>query len=248
MTIRFSIKNQVGSIVIDHGPGNQIDWTFVEELEYAAEEAVRSSARVVVISATGSDFSAGGAASLFAGKDLNQLRSTLQSIQYAFSLIESIPVPTIAAVQGRAWGGGFELALRADFILAERDAVLRFPEGTVGFLPLAGGAQRLAARVGVAVATRLILMTDEVPAEELGKAGVLTVTPRGALAEYTEALTARLAGGPTQAFAGTKAVLAAWSRFGMAAADEVMMHRAEGLFETEDVALAASGSSAFVGR
>ena len=106
----------------------------------------------------------------------------------------------------------------------------------------------MAARVGAAVATRLILTAEEVSADELDAAGVLTVTPRGALVERTHTLAARLAAGPTQAYAGTKAVLAAWTRFGLAAADEVMVDRAARLFATEDYAAAMSGSSAFLGK
>lgn len=248
MSITFSINNDVGALVIDHGPGNHIDWAFVEELGRAAELAAQSAARAIVIKATGPDFSGGGHPSLFADKNVDQIRSTIRSIEQAFALVESIPVPTIAAVQGRAWGGGFELALRADFVLADQDASFRFPEATVGVLPLAGGGQRLAARVGAAVAARLILTAEEVSADELDAAGVLTVTPRGALVERTHTLAARLAAGPTQAYAGTKAVLAAWTRFGLAAADEVMVDRAARLFATEDYAAAMSGSSAFLGR
>lgn len=248
MSISYSVHNSLGALVIDHGPGNLIDWAFIEELGRAAEEAAQSAARVVVISASGPDFSGGGHPSLFADKDLNQIRSMIRGIEQAFALVESIPVPTIAGVQGRAWGGGFELALRADFILADQDARFRFPEATVGVLPLAGGGQRLAARVGVAVATRLVLAAEDIPADELDAAGVLVMTPRGALAEHTKTLAARLGVGPTQAYAGTKAVLAAWTRFGLAAADEVMVDRAARLIATEDVALAATGSSAFVGR
>lgn len=248
LSIGYSVDDSVGALVIDHGPGNRIDWTFIEELGQAAEEAARSAARVVVISASGPDFSRGGHASLFADKDLKQIRSMIRGIEQAFALVESIPVPTIAAVQGRALGGGFELALRADFILADEDARLGFPEATVGVIPLAGGSQRLAARVGVAVATRLVLAAEEIPATELDAAGVLVITPRGALVDQTKTLAARLAVGPTQAYAATKAVLAAWTRFGLAAADEVMVDQSARLFATEDVALAASGSSAFVGR
>ena len=247
MSISYAVNDHVGSIVIDHGPGNRIDAAFIEELGHAADAAAQSSARAVVISASGEDFSGGGAATLGAGMNLDQLRALVRRINQVFDLVEAIPVPTIAAVQGRAWGGGIELALRADFILADQNALFRFPEATVGVLPLAGGAQRLAARVGVAVASRAVMLTDEIPAAELGATGLLTVTPSGALIEHTQRLATRLASGPTQAHAGTKAVLAAWARSGLAASDEVMMDRASRLFGTEDVALAATGA-AFVGR
>jgi hypothetical protein len=66
--------------------------------------------------------------------------------------------------------------------------------------------------------------------------------------ERTATLAARLSSGPTQSYAGTKAILATWTRSGLAAADEVMMDRATRLFDTEDMAMAATGSAAFVGR
>lgn len=247
LSISYSTDAGVGALVIDHGPGNRIDGDFIEQLGRAADQASRSAARVVVVTATGPDFSHGGHPTLFADKDLLEIRAMIRGIEQAFALVESLPVPTVAAVQGRAFGGGFELALRADFVLAEPDASFWFPEATVGLLPLAGGAQRLAARVGTAIATRLILTADETPATELAAVGALVATPPGALVEHTQVLAARLAAGPTQAYAGTKAVLAAWTRSGMAAADEVMVDHAARLFATEDVS-AAARQAPFVGR
>jgi len=64
------------------------------------------------------------------------------------SAVEVLRVPTVAAVRGAAFGGGFELALSCDFLVAADNAVFRCIEVTTGFIPIAGGLQRLAERVG----------------------------------------------------------------------------------------------------
>ncbi|MGY2736623.1 enoyl-CoA hydratase/isomerase family protein [Sphingomonas sp. UYP23] len=246
--VNFSSSGEVGSITIDNGAYNLIDQAFVSDLAQAAADAGDSDARVVTLRATGSDFCGGGHPDLFANKDKAQIRALIRTINQTYETIERLPVPTIAVVQGRAMGGGFELALRCDFLIAADDAQFRFLEADYGVLPLAGGAQRLAARIGIAAASRSVLLSETIPASDLAKLGVLTVADRNSLGQQADALSVRLGHGPTQAYAGTKRILAAWARGGLDAADEVMIDLASRLFETQDVSIAASGSTDFLGR
>jgi enoyl-CoA hydratase/carnithine racemase len=100
-----------------------------------------------------------------------------------------VPQPTIASVFGFALGGGFELALSCDLIVASDDAVLGLPETRVGIVPGGGGTQLLSRRIGLARAKDLILSGRRIGAEEARDIGVAQrVVPRDGLAEVTRAL------------------------------------------------------------
>jgi len=106
-----------------------------------------------------------------------------------FDSIRAIPQPTIASVFGYALGGGFELALSCDLIVASDEAVFGLPETKVGIVPGGGGTQVLARRIGMARAKDLILTGRRIGAEEARDVGLVQrVVPRVGLAEATMAL------------------------------------------------------------
>ncbi|MEK8171209.1 enoyl-CoA hydratase-related protein [Streptomyces sp. M19] len=84
-----------------------------------------------------------------------------------------LPMPTIAAVHGFALGGGFELALSCDVIVADRTAVVGLPEVSVGVIPGGGGTQLLPRRVGAARAAELIFSARRVEADEARELGLI---------------------------------------------------------------------------
>ncbi|MDH6487730.1 enoyl-CoA hydratase-related protein [Streptomyces sp. SAI-127] len=91
----------------------------------------------------------------------------------AYTGVLELPVPTIAAVHGFALGGGFELALACDLIVADRTAVVGLPEVSVGVIPGGGGTQLLPRRVGAARAAELIFTARRVEAEEAQRLGLV---------------------------------------------------------------------------
>ena len=98
----------------------------------------------------------------------------------AFAAVRSIEVPVIAAVAGYALGGGFELALSCDLIVADETAVVGLPETSVGLVPGAGGTQLVAPRAGSGVAADLILSARHVPASEAFQLRLVDrLVPRG---------------------------------------------------------------------
>lgn len=98
-----------------------------------------------------------------------------------------LPVPTVAAVHGFALGGGFELALSCDVIVADGTAVVGLPEVSVGVIPGGGGTQLLPRRVGAARAAELIFSARRVAAEEARQLGLVDfLVPEGE--DRTEAL------------------------------------------------------------
>ena len=91
----------------------------------------------------------------------------------AYTGVLELPVPTIAAVHGFALGGGFELALSCDLIVADRTAVVGLPEVSVGVIPGGGGTQLLPRRVGAARAAEMIFSARRVEAEEAYRLGLV---------------------------------------------------------------------------
>jgi enoyl-CoA hydratase/carnithine racemase len=90
-----------------------------------------------------------------------------------FDTLRSLPQPTVASVFGFALGGGFELALNCDLIVASKDAVFGLPETHVGILPGGGGTQLLARRIGVGRAKELVLTGRRITAEEAHGMGLV---------------------------------------------------------------------------
>jgi Enoyl-CoA hydratase/isomerase len=96
------------------------------------------------------------------GKDINWFRTFVAEVNLSYRAIEALRVPTIAAVQGVAFGGGFELALNCDFIVAADNTVFRCVEVTTGMLPIAGALQRLAERIGRGRASRFAMLGEPI--------------------------------------------------------------------------------------
>src|SRR5262249_432671 len=108
-----------------------------------------------------------------------------------FDSLRAIPQPTIASVFGHALGGGFELALCCDLIVASEDAVFGLPEVRVGIVPGGGATQLLARRVGEGRAKDLILTGRRVSAAEALEMGIVArVVARDALVSATDTLSA----------------------------------------------------------
>jgi enoyl-CoA hydratase/carnithine racemase len=106
----------------------------------------------------------------FTDAELVRQRPTARA---AYSGVLELPMPTIAAVHGYALGGGFELALACDLIVADRTAVVGLPEVSVGVIPGGGGTQLLPRRVGAARAAELIFTARRVGAEEACELGLV---------------------------------------------------------------------------
>jgi len=110
-------------------------------------------------------------------------------IRELFDALRSIPQPTVASVFGYALGGGFELALSCDLIVAADDALFGLPETTVGIVPGGGGTQLLARRAGIARARELIFTGRRLAASEAHALGIVDrMAPREELTGATMAL------------------------------------------------------------
>lgn len=140
----------------------------IEQLQMDAKEV-----RVVIVAAEGRAFSAG--ADLKERRHLNeqQVMRNVRKIRDVFTALERLPQPTIAAINGYAFGGGFELALACDFRFAVQEAVMGLTEVSLGIIPGAGGTQRLSRLIGPSKTKEWILTARKVSAKVAMDCGFL---------------------------------------------------------------------------
>jgi enoyl-CoA hydratase len=134
--------------------------TTIDAIE--ADDAIQAA----VVTGAGRAFVAG--ADITEMKDMTPLEAEAFSTRAhrTFGRLEELPIPTIAAVNGFALGGGCELALCCDFIYASTKAKIGQPETGLGLIPGFGGTSRLVRRVGLAWAKELVLVADPISAAE----------------------------------------------------------------------------------
>ena len=234
-TIRFERDGAIGNIVLANPPFNRLDLRFAEALRTAVRQASESDIRVLVVRSEGPHFSFGGEVREWPGKDINWFRTFVADINVSYRAIEMLKIPTVAVVQGIAFGGGFELALACDFLVAAENATLRCVEVTTAMLPIAGALQRIAERAGRARASRFAMLGEPISGREAGTLGIAThVVPEHELSATAAALVRQLATGPTRSYSATRALLKAWSSGGVAAADLVMLDVAMELYNGAD--------------
>ncbi|PPA72389.1 enoyl-CoA hydratase-related protein [Jeotgalibacillus proteolyticus] len=179
---------------------NAFNWDMLLELEQAAEALrINPDVRAVIFTgAGGKAFSVG--ADLKERKTLNeaQVKRNVYKIGEVFSAIEALPQPTIAAMNGHAFGGGMELALACDFRVVQDDALMGLTETSLAIIPGAGGTQRLPRLVGESKALELILTAKRLTATQAEACGMVTRTaPKETFMEEVMNLTnAILSNGP----------------------------------------------------
>lgn len=165
--------------------------------------------RVVVLTGAGDRaFVAGADIKYMSGLDADEAREWGDLGHEAGRLLETMPKPTIAAVNGFALGGGCELALACDFRYAASTAKLGQPEVNLGIIPGWGGTQRLSRAVGIGIAKELVLTGRMVEADEALRIGLVNAVfdPGELMAKTLGSARALAAKGPL-ALAAAKAAL-----------------------------------------
>jgi enoyl-CoA hydratase/carnithine racemase len=185
---------------------NAISTAMERELSHAlASEDVRTS-RAIVIAGTGRAFSAGADITELADRDPEAILRYYRETGNVYEEFAALPQPTVAAIHGYCLGGGLELALAADFRIADESAVLGFPEVGIGILPSSGGTMRATRVLGTAQAKRLILLGDRLSAQEGLAVGLVTEVVADAPSRAVD-LARRLAELPPAAVAVAKAAI-----------------------------------------
>jgi enoyl-CoA hydratase/carnithine racemase len=137
---------------------NAMNTALFTELRAAVRElSANAAVRVLVLTGAGTRaFSVGGDLKERNGMSDETWRAQHQLIEEAFLAVKDFPVPVVAAIEGHAHGGGLELALMCDFIIASQASVFSLPEVKRGILPGGGGVQNLVRAVGMRQAKQLL--------------------------------------------------------------------------------------------
>ena len=214
---------------------NALSYALLAELDskLAALDA-RPDCRAIVIAGAGERAFAAGA-------DVKELSvETPESLRAAdpFSAVDRVALlatPTIAAVRGFALGGGCELAMACDMLVAGDDAKFGQPEILIGVIPGAGGTQRLARAVGQARAMELVLTGRRIDAAEADRLGLVTrVVPAGDAIHAALELAAKVASMPPLAVRAAKAAVRAVQDRSLADGLAFERREFEALFTTAD--------------
>jgi enoyl-CoA hydratase len=197
-------------LTIDHPPVNVLSRPVLEVLAERLHEAERDEEVRAVVLASGSEkaFAAGANIREMAPMGPAEAFEHGRLGQGLTRTIERLPLPVIAAVHGVCYGGGCEIVLACDFVIASDDAQFGQPEINLGIMPGWGGTRRLPRRIGATKARQWILTGRPVRASEAAEAGLVDrVLPRGELLPAALALGDELAQKPPLALAAAKYAL-----------------------------------------
>jgi Enoyl-CoA hydratase/carnithine racemase len=159
----------------------------------------------------------------------------LSSLQRLFNRIAAIEKPTVGAINGVALGGGFEMSLTFDFLIASEKAKFGVPEINVGVLPGGGGMSRLPKKVGISLAKRLIMLGENLTAAEAKTIGlVYKLTKADELMGEAHQLAKVLSEKPPYNLKVAKQVLEKIERMETCDAMDFEAHAAALLYNTED--------------
>ncbi len=224
---------------------NALDARTIDELAEVVGEVERGAARALILTGAGEKaFVAGADIAAMAGMSAAEARRFAERAHAVLERMERLPVPTIAAVNGFALGGGCELILACDLVYASERARFGQPEVNLGIVPGFGGSQRLPRRVGPMRALEMILTGDLYDAARAKAMGlVLDVLPPDRLVPHALEQARKIAARGPLAVAQAKRLVYAGADVGLGAANELERQAFAAVFATDD---AREGLRAFV--
>ena len=196
MAIHMRRIDELALITLDRPEAlNALSFALLSDLNRQLDSIAESDARALLVTGAGDRaFSAGADIKELMGRSLVEQRAGALLGQSVLAKLDQLPMPSIALINGYAFGGGLELALACTFRLAAPGAKLGFPEIKLGLIPGYGGTQRLPRLVGEARATELILTGRSVEAEEAERIGLVNRLVDGDLVAAGEAFAREMTG------------------------------------------------------
>src|SRR5260370_19804426 len=155
-TVTHGIAGAVGVVTLAKPPPNPIDDCMIEDLLDPYRAVLAEGCRAILLRSSMRHFCAGAELKSFGESTF--IQHDQKRITEMLDVLEGAPVPTVAAVHGAVLGGGLELALTCDMIVAADTASLGQVEVTVGLLPVLGGTQRLGQRAGLAPGQEIAML------------------------------------------------------------------------------------------
>ena len=187
--VALSSEDHIATVTLNRPESlNAISGAMADELSEALERVSEDEdIWVVILAAAGEKaFCVGADLKERGGFDLDDFYRNREQIRGMFAALRSVPQPVIASVFGFALGGGFELALSCDIVIAAEGTQFGLPETRVGLLPAGGGTQLLTRKVGTSRAKELIFRARRFDAAEAQMLGIVAdVTRRTDLQNWT---------------------------------------------------------------
>jgi enoyl-CoA hydratase len=243
----FQVEDGIAVLTMNRPKAlNALDSRTLAELDQVLQGEARDPAvRALVLTGAGDKaFVAGADISEMSAMSPARARAFAELGQRALSRLEALPIPTIAAVNGFALGGGSELALACDLLYASERARFGQPEVNLGLLPAWGGTQRLARRVGAMRALEIVLTGETYDAARAKEMGLcLEVLAPDALLPHAKAKAKVIASRGPLAVAAAKRVLRAGADAGLAQGLALEAEAFGLVFATDDM---REGTKAFL--
>jgi enoyl-CoA hydratase len=231
------LEGGVAKLTLNNPPLNLVTLGMTEQLmetleELEADDAVRA---VVVTGAGERAFCAGSDVKEFADVRVRVVEKKLARENEAFSGFESLSKPTIAAIEGLAYGGGCEISMACDLRISGEGAKFALPEVRLGVVPGSGGLFRLPELVGPARAMQLMYLGEPIDASEARVIGLVNeVVPDGEALSRALDLGRSISRGPREAVAAIKRGVRGSLHAGRATSIALTLELSDHLFRTED--------------
>ena len=185
MSIELSRREEAAILTLNRPEAlNALSFALLHDLSAALDEVAKQDVRVLLITGAGDKaFCAGADIAELRDRQLMEQKRGVELGQAVFAKLDTLPVPSVALVNGYAFGGGLELALACTFRLATANAKMGLPEIKLGLIPGYGGTQRLPRVIGESRALEMIMTGRTVAAEEAVAIGLVNRLIEGDLLE-----------------------------------------------------------------
>ena len=200
--------NEIALLTFNNPKVNIFSTPLLNDFITALEVIRTAKVKVLVITGEGSAFMAGADIREMSGFTPGQATDFSRLFHKALNRVEEFPRPVIAGVNGFALGGGCELILACDIVVASESAIFGQPEVNLGIIPGAGGTQRLAMRIGKMRARELIFTGRKVNAAEALAIGLINqIVPKDELMGEVISLAETIASKPLQCLEASKSLI-----------------------------------------
>jgi enoyl-CoA hydratase len=175
MAVELGTRDEFAVLTLNRPEAlNALSFKIIEDIGRALDEVAKSKARALIITGAGTKaFCAGADIKELRHRDLTAQKRGAELGQAVFAKLDTLPIASVAVINGYAFGGGLELALASTFRLATKNAKVGLPEIKLGLIPGYGGTQRLPRVVGEARALEMIMTGRTVAAEEAERIGLV---------------------------------------------------------------------------
>ncbi|MHB8779926.1 MAG: enoyl-CoA hydratase/isomerase family protein [Candidatus Geothermincolia bacterium] len=204
--VKVEIVDKVATVSLNRPPLNPLNGQLFLEIGQCADElSSDDGVRAIVLTGGEKHFAAGADIKEMVEQTAVEVSKFIGTAQAAFTKVENIPKPVIAAINGFALGGGCELAICCDFRYASEEAQIGQPEILLGIIPGAGGTQRLPRLIGMADAKEMIYSGRFYTAQQCLQMGLVQkVLPAAEVIPYAQKVAGRYAKGAAVALAMAK--------------------------------------------